>query len=398
MKIHIEPSGRRIEPFGDPVGDALILNRRLAAWQDEAIRDAGLARVETLEPPCVVVPDTLLASAGALSSFAAQAAGRDAVLVLKESLFARRTTPVQPSVTRLDAGYRFERIRFVSGRGEAPIDVVVDPDEHVVKIPLPARYAEGGALELSLPRHPVMTLHHWAHILWANQAAGAMSARATPGWKLAMKGLLGALLSLSLNRWKVLGKLNTIGAKCDIHPTAIVEGSTLGSGVSVGAYARILFSHVGDGANVMSAAHVEASTVGEKATVGQRTTIRLCVLYPEAIASQELMQVCLLGRGVLTTPGSYSLDLNFERDIRVPLDGALWSTGTRFLGSAFGHGARVGTGIWIASGRMVPNGVSLVCEPSDVVSRIAPDLPTNVPLANDHGTLRPVPQREEPRK
>ncbi|MFN7972747.1 MAG: hypothetical protein U0166_10425 [Acidobacteriota bacterium] len=396
MKVHVEPTGRSIEPFGDPPSSALVLDRPLSSWQDEAIASAGLARAGALEPPCLVVPDALFASAGALRAFVDGAAGRDAVLVLKDSVFGRKTTPVQPHVVRVDAGHRFEKVRFVSGRGEPPVDVVVDPDESVLKVPLPSRFADGGALELPLPRHPVMTLHHWIHILWANQAAGAMVTRSVPRWKAAARIFLAVARSFSIDKWEVLARLNRVGRKCDIHPTAVLEGATLGNGVTVGAFARVLFSQIGDGATVMPGAHVEASTVGARATVAQGTTIRLCVLYPEAIASQETMQMCLLGRGAVTTLGSFSMDLNFEREIRVPLDGVLHGTGTRFLGSAFGHGCRVGTGIWLASGRMVPNGSSVVRDPRDVVSRIPPDLPAGATLANDGGTLRPVPPRDTP--
>ena len=89
-RIYIEPSGRRIEPFGDPVGEALILNRPLRDWQEEMLRDGRFERVGRLDPPCLVIPDTLLATGTALRRFVREAAGRDAVLVLKDSLFGRQ--------------------------------------------------------------------------------------------------------------------------------------------------------------------------------------------------------------------------------------------------------------------------------------------------------------------
>jgi hypothetical protein len=117
--------------------------------------------------------------------------------------------------------------------------------------------------------------------------------------------------------------------------------------------------------------------------------MRLCVVYPEAMASQIMMQACLLGRRTLTVPGSYSIDLNLDRDIRVVLDGVLHSTGTRFLGSAFGHDCRIGTGIWLASGRTIPSGTVLVRDPAQVIHRV-PQAPGEGPLVNVDGTLRPL--------
>ena len=392
MNIWIEPTGRRIQPFDDPPGDTLIQNRPLRDWQAAMVRDAGLTVVDSLKAPCLVVPDTLWTTGEALRAFLEGAAGRDAVFVLKQSLFGRLSTPVQPQVSPVDGGWRFEAVRFHSGAGLEPVDVVVDPDEETKTLPIPGRYVGNGEVELSLARRPVMTLHHWVHILWANQFAGLLGLRTIPKWKAALSLLWAVIRSFSFNKWRVLSKLNRIGKGCDIHPTAVVEGSELGAGVSVGPFARILFSTVGDGATILGGASVEASTLGPKAMVCQQTVLRLCVLYPEAIAGQEVMQFCVLGRGVVTTLASYSIDLNFDQTIRVPLDGVMWDTGTHFLGSAFGHGARIGTGHWMSHGRMIPNGYFVVRDPRQVIARIPAGLADAGPLANDHGTLVPVSQ------
>jgi hypothetical protein len=396
LNVYVEPTGRLIEPFGDPPGDALILNRPLSAWLAEALAAAGLTRVERLAPPCLVVPDALFTTSGALRAFVQGAAGRDAVLVLKDSVYGRNSTPVQPGVEPCEAGWRFAAVRFVSGRGEPPVDVVVDPEEQVIKMPMPTHYVGQGEIEIPFPKHPLMTVHHWVHILWANQVAGSIELRATPKWRFILTGLWALLRARSLNRWRLLSKVNRIGKHCDIHPTAIIEGSTLGDGVSVGPFARVLFSRVGDGAGIMAGAMAEACTIGERAVVSQQTVIRFCVLYPESIASQYLMQQCVLGRRAVTTGGAFSMDLNFDGPIRVPLDGRLHSTGTQFLGSAFGHRARIGTGHWLASGRMVPNEAFLIRDPRDVIARIAPTLGGQGPLVNDAGTLRPLAASDAP--
>ena len=396
MNVFVQPTGRRIDPFGDSPGEVLILNRPLSAWQRDALVGAGLTPIDRPQPPCLIIPDALFTTSGALRAFVDGAAGRDAVLVLKQSVYGKNSVPVQPGVTPCDLGWRFEEIRFVSGRGDPAVDVVVDPDEQVVKMPLPTHYVGSGEIEIPFPRHPLMTIHHWVHILWANQVAGSIELRATPKWKFILTGLWALLRARSFNRWRLLGKANTIGKNCDIHPTAIIEGSTLGDGVSVGPYARVLFSRLGDKVGVMAGAMVEACTLGDRSMVSQQTVVRFCVLYPEAIASQYLMQQCVLGRRAVTTGGAFSMDLNFDGPIRVPLDGKLHSTGTQFLGSAFGHGARIGTGHWLASGRAVPNETFLIRDPRQVIARISPDLAGQGPLINDQGTLRPLAAGPDP--
>ena len=390
MKVFVEPTGRRIAPFGDPVAETPVENRPLSAWLDEAIAGAGFTRIDRLEPPCLVVPDALLCTAGALSAFVNGAEGRDAVFVLKRSRFGETTTPVQPRVVPVEEGWRFEALRFVSGRDEAPVDVVVDPEEQLIEFPVQPHFVGTDTVSMGIARHPVMTLHHWVHILWANQVIGGIELRSTPAWRWALRGLWAALRARSINKWRVLGKLNRIGKGCDIHPTAIVEGSTLGPGCSVGPYSRVLFSKLGAGVNVMQHCSVELCTLGDRATVSEQTCLRFSVLYPDAVASQYLMQQCVLGRATVTTGGSFSMDLNFDQDIRVPLDGALHSTGTRFLGSAFGHRSRVGTGFWLASGRMVPNDYFLIRDPDKVLSKLPDGLPGREPLIAGERALRPI--------
>jgi len=368
--VHIEQSGRRIEPFLDPIGETFIQSRSLQQWQEEAIRDAGLRIVDKPNPPCLIIPDTLFITGDAIKQFLAGAAGKNAQLVLKHSVFAKTTTPVQPGVEECADGYLFKAVRFDAGNDETPKQVVVDPEEKVLSLPTPEYYYGSDKIELSLPKKPIITLHHWIHILWINQYAGSIEIRTLPKWKLVVRGLWALLRARSFNKWKFLSKFNRIGKNCDIHPTAVIEGSTLGNGVKVGPYARILFSNVGDESLIMACAQLELCQLGERSLVSQRVYLRCCVLYPEAVAGQYLMQQCILGRQAITTNGAFSLDLNFEKPIRVKLDGQLLSSGQQLLGSAFGHRSKIGTGIWMAPGRSVPNDVFLLRDPETILSKL----------------------------
>ena len=390
MQVKVTATGRRIEPFDDPPGEVLIHNRTLAQWQAEAFEELGLEVVEAPTGPHLEVPDTLYTTARALGRFMEGAGGKNSVLVLKESFFGKYTTPVQPQVLKVDTGWRFETVRFHSGDEEPYADVIIDPEEEQLTIPLPSYYLGVDKMELGLARVPFMTLHHWVHILWVNQTAMAVEALAVPRWRFFARIFWAIIRAMSLNKYRVLAKLNTLGKKCDIHPTAVVEMSTLGDGVEVGPHARVRFSRLGDGVKVMPGAQVEWSVLGDKVWVGQECSLNHCVLYPEAIANQRLMQLCLLGRQVVTTGGCWSIDLNFEQDIRVPLDGELHSTGQRTLGSAFGHNARIGTGFWMASGRMVPNDYFIIRDPRQVLRKLPEGLASEGPLTVTEGTLVPL--------
>lgn len=387
-RVFVEQTGRVIEPFRDAIGETPILNRPLMAWQAKAFADADLAVTTTLEPPSLVVPDTLFASGGALRAFVEGAAGLDAVLVLKRSEFATMTTPVQPLVSEVEEGFLFEAIRFVSGHGAEPRRVVVDPRERVIETRVPSQYVRQPELSIGLPRDPVITLHHWVHILWANLLAGRYETQAAPMRKLAPRIAWAVARRRSLNKWNVLRGLSNRGTGCDVHPTAVIEGSTLGNDVTVGPYARVLLSHVGDGATIMAGAQVEFSVLGERSRATQQAVLRFSVLYPEAIAS-GLTQQSVFGRQAMIT-GSNLIDLNLERAARVELDGELYSTGQQFLGSAIGHRVRIGAGVALASGRAIPNDYVIVLDPDQGVSTVPPGLADAGPLRPYKRGLRPL--------
>jgi len=382
VRVFVEQTGRRILPFDDPVGEVLVGNRPLHEWQTAAFRDAGLTRCDVLQPPCLVVPDTLLASPEALTAFVAGAGGQDAVLVLGNSRFGEGTIPVQPAVVRVDAGWRFEAIRFVSGQDAPPRDVVVDPAEWLVDVPMPRQYTGDDVLKLGVPLRLVLTLHHWVHLLWANQLVGGVALRRTSRGRLLLRGAWAALRALSTNKWKILGKLNHLGRGCDIHPTAVLEGCTLGDRVVVGPFARLAFCEVGDGAVVMPGASVSFSVLGAGSLVGDLCVVRSCVLYPGSAASQHILQQSVLGRDAVTTKGGGTLDLSWDAPIKVTLDGRVHSTGLRVLGSAYGHRCRIGTGILLSPGRSVPNAYFLIRDPRTILSILPPGLPHQPLLAS----------------
>ena len=385
MQVKVTVTGRRVEPFGDAPGAVLIHNRPLSQWRIEALEALDLEVTDAPSGPHLEIPDTLFTTAGALRRFIDAAAGGNAVLVLKDSFFAKYTTPVQADVVKTEEGWRFEKVRFHSGEEGPYRDVVVDPEEKQVSLPMPKYYLGVDKMEMGFPRLPFLTIHHWVHILWANQVAMAIEGLAVPKWRWAVKIAWAILRARSLNKWRVMGKMNTVGKNCDIHPTALVEMSNIGEGVEIGPYARVRFSRLGDNVKIMAGAQVEFSVVGDKVWLGQECCLNHCVAYPEAIANQRIMQLCVLGNRVVTTDGSWSMDLNFEKEIRVTMDGKLYNTGQRTLGSAFGHNARVGCGVWLASGRSVPNDTFMIRDPRKIISKLPAGLSTTEPLTVDDG-------------
>jgi hypothetical protein len=75
-------------------------------------------------------------------------------------------------------------------------------------------------------------------------------------------------------------------------------------------------------------------------------------------------------------------------DVKVLHDGRLVDSGKKFLGACLGHGAIVGTGLWLQSGLTVPNEYTLVRDRADLVARI-PEGKGGEVLSLQAGELKP---------
>jgi len=412
MKVLRIRTDHRIAPFGDPVGETFVAQGTLAEAQAQALAGAarlGLAPgVEDVRPgdevagPAFVYRDDTFFTTATLAAFLAAPGPATGQLAARDGLFLAANRPLQDLASVTLDGIRHDRFplyRVAAGERlvvppaaagvapEAPPPVAVDLDEKRLRVPVPRQYFGDAPFEVGLTARAVLCVRHWVHVLRVNQAAAGAAFRATPPLLGLLAVLWAVLRAFSFNRWKVLAKLNRVGKGCDIHPTAVVEGSTLGPGCTVGPGARVRFSNLGAGATVLAGAGVEFSTLGAGAMVGANCNVNFCVLYPGAAACQYLLQLCVLGRDVVTTGASFSLDMHFARDIQVEKDGRLVSAETRFLGSCLGHGVKLGTGFWLAAGRAVPNGYVVVRDPTEVLARIPAGLPTGVPLLVRGGTL-----------
>jgi NDP-sugar pyrophosphorylase family protein len=229
------------------------------------------------------------------------------------------------------------------------------------------------------------------HLLSANRAASAERWLRIPKWQRGLRIAWAVVRAIVPTPARVLRSASTIGKGCHIHPTAVIEGATLGDGVRVGANAVIRFSRVGDGGFIMDGANVSFSTLGDHCVVGTHCVVGFCLLHDGASAAQNLMQMCVLGRKAITTGLSGSVDMNLgEGSVAVLDQGKVVSSEQRFLGGAIGHDAVIGSGVWIAHGREIPNGYIVVRAPEAILYKVPTDLPAGEALAVVNGTLEKI--------
>ena len=166
----------------------------------------------------------------------------------------------------------------------------------------------------------------------------------------------------------MLRGLNRIGARCRIHPTAVVEMSRLGDDVEIGAYAVVRGSYIGSGTRVGEYSLIKMSVLGERCSVGARATSILSVFYPGAhFAAGNGYQACVVGRDATLAWTAGAFDLCFSGPVKVMDEGERVSSGSPFLGAAIGHRARIGGRVMLGYGAEVPSDGVLVAPIDDVV-------------------------------
>lgn len=401
-RVVLRPSGTVISPFGYPAAEAPLQGGTLAQFQREALAACGLPPPADAGPgPTLYMGDDLLIGRRLLAEFVERArdvgSGR-AVLELEPAVFTREYAPLQDTPAGPGGGPLMP-LWWSSEGGpapETPDDPRYEPvrlsvKERVMRIPVPAHWFGKDELELPMTGRPALRVRHWMHLLFANRIAASERWLRAPAWQRGLRIGWALLRSVVPTPARVLRNLSDIGKGCQIHPTAVIEASTLGDGVRVGAHAVVRFSRVGEGSFLMDGANVAFSTLGPRCTVSTHCGVSFSLLHEEATAAQTLLQMSVLGRRAITTGLGLITDMKMGGgEVSVVDHGRLVSSGQRFLGGAVGHEAILGSGIWIAHGREIPNGYVVVRSPDAILHKIPAGLPTGKPLRVVDGGLEEI--------
>lgn len=381
MRAVVLPGTAAIFPLALPADGIPILNEPLAQRVRAELTAAGFTVVDGSSPDRVslVLGPGVFVNAACARALAAAAPGGGR-LRIRAPGWARlaggaEAREVDASV--VPAGMRIE------DRFSLPV-VELDAEEQAFSV------AEGPeALNVPAPLLVAAQVSSWADVLWLNLFGMAARVRAIPRARGILLVAGAALRARSLNPWRIAGKLVEVGRGCDVHPSAIVEASVLGTGVRIGPGAVVRGSVLGDGAEVEELALVVGSVVGRSARVQRQAMTKFCVLGARA-SNGGIIQLSVLGEGASIRGGSYLMDRKLDGGTVsvVSADGKVSASGP-LLGGALGPGASLGSGVWLAPGRAVPAGAIVTRSPQDVLVRVPHDLAPGV-YAVEGGTAVPV--------
>ena len=404
LPAYVLDSGLRISPFDDAPRDVRVLNRTLAERQKEVcelnrieapVAVDDLASIERF--PCVVFAEYTWFTRTLLHDFLKRVRGGrgSARLGIAASVYVEATESLQ-DLKRFpdeDGGAAYDLWYLDGPVGsrqdlDSIVPVAIDPRESVEEPRLPPQFVnESTPTRVAVTSRGAMHVTHWALVLRVNLAAFVSTLKDL--WeRRPVYIVLRFLLDKLFGRFRRV-RLSRQGKGCDIHPTAVVEGSWLGEDVKVGAGAVIQGSVIGNGTIVEEAAIIELSTIGHRCWIGRNTVVFMSVMYDGVFSGHRLTQACLFGRDVCTTGGGYLIDMNFDGPVKVLKDGKVVDSGTNFLGVCIGHRVTMGTGMWIHAGREIPNDTFLIRDPKDVLVKIPADLEPGQAVMLHNGTLVP---------
>ncbi len=402
MKAYRLATGAKIELFGDPVGEALIQNKTLREHQRIAVERAGCELVdveseEDIRPvePCLSFHDDLYLSWGILEDFRQQAEQTPAaprILALSRNRLTEDLAVTQDA--QLTAAHLLYPVYYrVPGVSAAPEPLVIDVQDGLpLRRKLPTHVYAEGEMTTYLTGKSILQIITPVHLHMANMVS---ILNRCAGWK--PKGLFGLLIRLGARLarkrgpeaqkqdeppkapprafYKYLKRMNQIGKNCDIHPSAIIEGSVIGDNVRIGANCYLQFCNIGDNVDIGPECTLLSSIIGHDTRLVTREWVSMSVVYPNCFFAPRYIQFGIVGRDAQVFPSMY-YDYRLDgKPIQTYFRGKLLGSRSFFLGPVIGHRARVAGGLTVVAGRMIPNGVHVYPNEATLVSRVPLDLP-----------------------
>lgn len=240
---------------------------------------------------------------------------------------------------------------------------------------LPPLGLDGSNIHIKIADAWATTADHWLQLLWANLFALGpfLWADLVGKGPLALLRLFWALLKArSTDPFVIAGALTTRAPKVSIHPSAVVEGCSLGTGVKIGAGAFVRGCIVGEGSIIEEQTLVEFSVLGPGTRIQRRAGAKFS-LFEEAATHAGVMQLGVIGRDAMVKHGAALMDMALGQPVRINVRGKRVEAPFGLAGVCVGPRAIIGEGIKIAPGRVIPPGLTLLPATDNMLTH--PDVP-----------------------
>src|SRR3989344_551275 len=378
MKAYILKSNKKIEPFGDSPGEAIIGLDTLNSLQKKILLEEGIsfAMVNGLTDikdagEHIAFGEEVYFAKNLLQDFIkfSRKSSTKTVCTVIYGVFTTRTLINLQDVVKSTDKVEYKLYYFPKDdkRSAQIQNIFFDLEKNLEGFSIPHHMS--GNLKYSIPviNNPIIQINHWSNI-WSANLASALLLVAHLRNSSKVKLFFTALFSLSFNKWKIAMRLSKIGKNCDIHPTSYIEGSIIGDNVVVGAGTVIRESIIGNGVYIGNNITIETSVIGDKCSI-LNGHILYSVLYPEVFTVTHMISASLIGKRCFVGSGAVLTDFRFDgKTIMVTKDGAQIDTKNTFLGCCLGHDVYLGATCVVAPGRSIPNGLHISLEKDKIIS------------------------------
>lgn len=374
LPLYIITKGQHLEIFGDPIGEVLILNKRLMDWQVDTAKRAGLnaefvQSIENQSPPYFVMNEDVFFTQRFLIEFVrrATAIARNCCAGLSKNELQNRLVRSHSLARHVPGGYCYD-LRYVTNRASEDEFVLIAMDDlKYSTIPLPQAISKTRETIYCSSTLAILQITSPLHLYQANMHAN---------FEACAERVLRANQSVSAQSDE---RGNRVGRYCSIHPTAYLEGCDIGDGVQIGAYAVLRYSTLGRGVRIADAVNMFRSVVGENSQICEQHRVIMSVIYPECFLISGALQFSIMGyaSGIFA---AWITDARMDQQtLKTVVGGKVVDSGLPYLGCIMGHNAKVTAGVVTAPGRVIPNGAEIHLAPHLTYRELPPNHPSGVP-------------------
>ncbi|MBF0410144.1 MAG: hypothetical protein HQM10_22560 [Candidatus Riflebacteria bacterium] len=385
MRAYILETETRIEPFGDHVSETLITDQPFGQMMKDKL--SAITKQVTVVPlksdlqkvvsdKALVISDNVFTTERLLKEFIKKAEELPGSAVfqlrVKKGLFTRLLAPIQ-DLPQTETSIDFPVWYFTAEPGkkflpENASKIEIDVDEDSYEGGFPKHMLGKESYKFCLTSRPVVHVTNALHLALTNISANF--ARLAEIKKASVLRKLFILLKArSINKFRILRAASQIHPEAEVHPTAVIEGSVIGKGAKIGAYAVIKFSIIGEKAFIDDHAGIKFSVIGRESYIANNCVMFFSVVYPRAFLISGPFQFSLFGYDTAlmnAIPADYRLD---GQTVSVRTGKGVCDTGLRFCGSVIGHRTKIAAGVIIAPGRQIPNDLLIFPDPSRVIQK-----------------------------
>ncbi len=418
MNVYILRTGIKTEPFGDEPFLAVFGTGTVLRYLTGMIKSMGHTPVILenssgfLSGPGVVICDRVFVTKKLLNDFLKSIdKSRVNMLGVMRTVTSSYTLPVMdaeinrlgdggegifyscffhPDCSKLK-GLRIEDVETVL-RSQAKRHIT-KTREITMDMKLPSIKEKQYLLRFPITSSVAGHINHWIHILRLNHLAFGIFwleyiySHIPSTAAMVLKSLKNGFPS---SHHEVLREMNVIEEDTDIHRSAYVESSFVKRGAKIGAGALVRNSFIGENAVIGDGATVINCTISENSYISDATAIIFSTVYPDSSVSNVKIQMSVIGRNTFIHQWCSFLDARFVGDVMISHNGKTISAGSPFLGSCIGHNCSMAGKVLIMPGRTIPNNITMVMRPDETIWHIPENLPPNIPLVRDNGTLVPL--------